>query len=151
MQILQINQRTYPPEATNVWWQAHKGKLDKIGKTGLGPLLVEAENKWKAIDIRHLEPPDPKTIAEAEQNKAKAEAALKKYPDAIKATDAAIKKAQDVAHNKLMTPTSLTALERVRTGLTHVGMALNQVHGAEAAIIKQFNEALVKAKAAAAK
>lgn len=44
----------YPAELTNAAWQKAKGKLDKLTKTGLGPLLDEAQRAWGAINFNLL-------------------------------------------------------------------------------------------------
>ncbi len=40
---------TYPDNLKDAHWQSSKSKLDKVSKSGLGPLLKKAEADWKAV------------------------------------------------------------------------------------------------------
>ena len=39
----------YPANLTDAHWQQSKNKVDKLSKSGLGPLLKKAEADWKAV------------------------------------------------------------------------------------------------------
>src|SRR5258708_334654 len=45
----------YPADLTNTHWQASKNKLDKVSKSGLGPLLDKAQADWGHVkwDVMH--------------------------------------------------------------------------------------------------
>lgn len=39
----------YPADLTNTHWQSKKNKLDKVSKSGLGPLLTKAQADWGRV------------------------------------------------------------------------------------------------------
>ncbi|MEP7357007.1 MAG: hypothetical protein ABI847_07185, partial [Anaerolineales bacterium] len=105
---------TYPTLATNASWQAKKSKLDKLGSTGVGPLLTAAETAWKQIKFTDLDDRHTSTdLKAAKQRLVDAEAAMLKVGLARKALAAAITKADTQSKSKKLNSTSTKALTAI--------------------------------------
>jgi hypothetical protein len=109
---------TYPTAATNVTWQSKKSKLDKLGATGVGPLLTAAENAWKKIKFTDLDDKYTSTdLKAAKQRLVDAEAAMVQVGLTRKALAAAITRADAQSKNKKLNSTSTKALTAIVTTL----------------------------------
>ena len=108
----------YPAVATNAAWQKKKSILDKGIKTKVGPALVLAEQKWKAIKFDDLKSDKINKRPDV------AEAALKKakdaWPDVVaarQAVGAAHKVAVTQSNNAKLNSASRTALKAIAVAL----------------------------------
>jgi hypothetical protein len=98
----------YPPELTNAAWQKQKSLTDKTKsatKTGLGELLIKAEQEWKKIkfDILMADKLKPKLAGQV--NTA--------YLALLKAS----RKAHDTSQNKALSPSAITAAQKLSNNL----------------------------------
>jgi hypothetical protein len=112
----------YPAIATNAAWQKKKSTLDKVHKTLVGPKLVEAEKKWKAVKWADLD--DRKqstTVAQGQSRLQKAKAA---FPT-IKAAQDAVKDAYTTALAQSKNSKLSTASKKA---LADIAKALDGAH-----------------------
>jgi hypothetical protein len=109
---------TYPTAATNATWQSKKSKLDKLGATGVGPLLTAAEAAWNKIKFSDLDDKYTSTdLKAAKQRLVAGQAALVQVAAARKALAAAITKADAQSKNNKLNSTSTKALTNIVTAL----------------------------------
>jgi hypothetical protein len=91
----------YPANLTDAHWQQSKNKLDKLSKSGLGPLLKKAEADWKAVKWDVLKESKRKPdiaigfLASLKADRAKAQALL---DGPVKTAQQSLKAASEKAH-----------------------------------------------------
>ena len=104
----------YPAIATDAAWQKKKSTTDKVHKTKVGPALVEAERKWKAIKFADLDSKKvSKTPGAAEAALDKAEKAWPAVTDAREALKDAWEIAEPWSTNTKLSSASRTALKAI--------------------------------------
>ncbi len=120
--------KTYPAIATNAAWQKKKSTLDKVSKTGVGPLLVTAQDKWgdiKWADLEHAK--QSLSVQSATSRLAKAKAAYPAVLAAKKAVQAAAAKATTQSTNSKLNSASKKALADIAKALNAAYTRLNNM------------------------
>jgi hypothetical protein len=138
----------YPAVATNAAWQKKKSILDKGIKTKVGPALVLAEQKWKAIDFDDLKTNTVhKRLGAAKEALKKAKVAYKASTDARAAVQAAHKLATTQSNNTKLNSASRTALKTIATALKGADDRLGQLDDVIPALMVDVNNATQTAMA----